>query len=125
MSNTERPLSPHLSIYRWPVTMTLSILHRITGVAMSIGLILLAGWLVQAAAGPEQYQQVRTAMGSLPGRILLVLVGFAFFLHFCNGIRHLVWDLGYGFEKQQASASAWWVLALALALNTVYWLLVP
>lgn len=125
MSDTERPLSPHLSIYRWPVTMTLSILHRVTGVAMSIGLLALTGWLVQAAAGPEQYQQVRVAMGSPPGRLLLVAVSFAFFLHLGNGIRHLVWDLGYGFEKRQANASAWFVVVLALVLTGAFWVLAP
>jgi succinate dehydrogenase cytochrome b subunit len=125
MRNTERPLSPHLSVYRWPVTMTVSILHRITGVAMSIGLVVLTGWLVRAAAGPEQYQQIRVALGSPPGQILLVVASFAFFLHFGNGIRHLVWDLGFGFEKRQANASAWFVVVLAVVLTVLFWAVAP
>jgi succinate dehydrogenase / fumarate reductase cytochrome b subunit len=125
MSNTERPLSPHLTIYRWPVTMTVSILHRVTGVTLSIALVLLTAWLVQAAGGPEQYQQVRVAMGSPPGQILLVLVSFAFFLHLGNGIRHLFWDLGYGFEKHQANASAWFVVLLAVVLTVLFWVFAP
>lgn len=121
MTDSERPLSPYLTVYRWPVTMTVSILHRISGVTLSIGLVLLAGWLVRVAAGPEQYQGIRVALGSLPGRLLLVLISLAFFLHLANGIRHLAWDLGYGFEKQQANASAWFVVVLAAALTILFW----
>ena len=72
MSNTGRPLSPHLSIYRWPITMVLSILHRVTGVAMSIGLIVLAAWLMQAAAGPEAYLRFTATMSTFVGKLLLV-----------------------------------------------------
>ena len=105
--------------------MTVSILHRVTGVTLSIALVLLTAWLVQAAGGPEQYQQVRVAMGSPPGQILLVLVSFAFFLHLGNGIRHLFWDLGYGFEKHQANASAWFVVLLAVVLTVLFWVFAP
>lgn len=103
--------------------MTLSILHRITGVAMSVGLIVMAAWLIQAAAGPEEYQYFRAAMSTLVGRVLLIGWSFAFFLHLANGVRHLVWDTGRGFEKAQANASAWFVLLLAVALTAVLWLL--
>ena len=75
----------------------------------------------RAAAGPEQYQGIRVALGSLPGRLLLVLISLAFFVHLANGIRHLVWDLGYGFEKRQANASAWFVVVLAAALTILFW----
>lgn len=119
MSN--RPLSPHLSIYRWPITMLLSILHRMTGVAMAIGLILLATWLLQAANGPEEYQYFRSAMSSVIGRLLLIAWTFAFFLHLGNGVRHLVWDTGRGFEKRTANASAWFVLGFAVAMTAIYW----
>ena len=122
MKHSERPLSPHLTIYRWPITMTLSILHRMTGVAMSIGLVVLAIWLIQAAAGPEEYQYFRAAMSTLIGRLLLIGWSFAFFLHLANGIRHLIWDTGRGFEKQQARISAWFVLILAAALTAILWL---
>lgn len=121
MSNSDRPLSPHLSVYRWPISMTLSILHRVTGVGMSIGLIALAAWLVQAAAGPEQYQYFRAEMAAPIGKILLIGWTFAFFLHFCNGIRHLVWDTGRGFEMRQVRASAWTVVFMSLVLTAGFW----
>ena len=121
MSNTERPLSPHLSIYRWPITMTLSILHRGTGVAMSIGLIVLAAWLVYAATGPAEYARFAALMSTLVGRLLLIGWSFAFFYHLANGIRHLVWDTGRGFEKRQANASAWFVLIVATAVTAGFW----
>ena len=121
MSNTGRPLSPHLTIYRWPITMVLSILHRATGVAMSIGLIVLAAWLMQAAAGPEAYLRFTMVMSGLVGKLLLVGWSFAFFFHAANGVRHLVWDTGRGFDKQSAERSAWLVLAFAVAMSTIFW----
>ncbi len=123
MSNAVRRLSPHLSIYRWPITMTLSILHRVTGVAMSVGFIVLAAWLASAAAGPDVYQQFMDWMSTLVGRLLLIGWSFAFFFHLANGVRHLFWDLGHGFEKYQANASAWFVLLLAVGMTVVYWML--
>lgn len=121
MSESGRPLSPHLTIYRWPITMTLSILHRATGIALSLGLLVLVGWLTQAAAGPEQYENFRYAMATPAGIILLIGWTFAFFLHLANGVRHLVWDLGYGFERSQANASAWFALAFAVVLTGLFW----
>ena len=102
--------------------MVLSILHRITGIGMALGLIALAAWLVQAAAGPESYQYFRTAMAMPLGQLLLAGWTFAFFLHLGNGIRHLVWDSGRGFEKGHSRASAWAVLVLAVVLTAVIWL---
>jgi succinate dehydrogenase / fumarate reductase cytochrome b subunit len=122
MSNHGRPLSPHLSIYRWPITMLLSILHRITGVAMAIGLIVLAAWLTNAAAGPEKYQYFRALMGTPLGIVLMIGWTFAFFVHLGNGIRHLVWDSGRGFERSQANASAWVVLIIAAVLTAAFWM---
>ncbi len=121
MSNTERPLSPHLSIYRWPITMTLSILHRATGVAMTAGLVLLTAWLVNAAAGAVEYEQFAAAMSTLVGRLVLIGWSFAFFYHLANGIRHLVWDTGRGFEKHQANASAWFVIIAAILITGGFW----
>lgn len=123
MSKTDRPLSPHLSIYRWPITMVLSILHRMTGIAMAIGLVVLAAWLMNAASGPEQYQYFRDSISSPPGILLLIGWTLAFFVHLGNGIRHLVWDSGHGFEIPQANASAWIVLAFAGIVTAVLWLL--
>jgi len=125
MSNNDRPLSPHLSIYRWPITMTLSILHRATGLALSVGLIVLVAWLFGAASDDASYSLILAALDSVPGRVWLIGWSFAFFFHLSNGIRHLVWDAGFGFEKHQANASAWFVLVLALILTTAFWVLRP
>ncbi len=103
--------------------MTLSILHRISGVAMSAGLIVLSLWLIHAASGPEEYQYFRAAMSTMVGRILMLGWSFAFFLHLGNGIRHLVWDTGRGFEKGHSRASAWFVLLLAVVLTGGLWML--
>ena len=121
MSNSGRPLSPHLSIYRWPITMVLSILHRMTGVAMSIGLVVLAAWLMQAAAGPEAYLRFTTTMSTVVGKLFLVGWSFAFFFHAANGIRHLVWDTGRGFDKQSANRSAWIVVGFAVIATAAFW----
>ena len=121
MSNPDRPLSPHISIYRWPITMAASILHRATGIAMAVGLIVLAAWLLAAAAGPDDYRTFQYTMMSLPGRLLLIGWSLAFFYHLSNGIRHLVWDAGKGFERQQANRSTWIVFASAAVLTSLFW----
>ena len=121
MNNNDRPLSPHLSIYRWPVTMVTSILHRATGVAMAVGFLLLVGWLFDAASGPEVYDKFLGVMNSTIGCVLLVGWSFAFFYHLANGIRHLVWDTGRGLEKEQATASAWFVIAASIVLTAIFW----
>jgi len=121
MNNNDRPLSPHLSIYRWPVTMVSSILHRGTGLAMSVGFILFVVWLADAANGPDAYAVFAKAMGSTVGLVLLVGWSFAFFYHLSNGIRHLVWDTGRGLEKGQATLSAWVVIVIAVVLTAAFW----
>jgi succinate dehydrogenase / fumarate reductase cytochrome b subunit len=124
MTKHDRPLSPHLSIYRWPVTMTLSILHRMTGVALSIGLVVLVALLQSIANGAASYAALADLLTTMPGKILLFGWCFAFFLHLCNGVRHLFWDLGLGFEKRQADLSAWAVIVSATVLTCTYWLFV-
>ncbi len=121
MSNHGRPLSPHISIYRWPITMVLSILHRATGIAMSVGLIVLVAWLFDAASGPEAYAVFQSAMGSLLGKLLLIGWSLAFFYHLSNGVRHLLWDTGRGMEKDQANRSSWVVLVGTLVLTALFW----
>ena len=121
MSNNGRPLSPHLSIYRWPITMTMSILHRATGVAMSVGFIVLAGWLFDAAMGAETYAAMLSYLDTMLGKLLLMGWSFAFFFHLSNGVRHLIWDSGRGFEIATANASAWFVLLLAIVLTALFW----
>lgn len=123
MSNQGRPLSPHLSVYRWPITMTLSILHRVTGAALSVGFVVLALWLISAASGNIAYDRFLSLLSTLPGRLLLIGWSFAFFLHLCNGVRHLVWDTGRGLEKQQATKSAWVVIGLTIVMTLGYWLI--
>lgn len=125
MTTNDRPLSPHLSVYRWPITMALSILHRGTGLVNAVGFMLLAAWLVSAAAGEAEYGRFAALMSTLPGRLVLVAFSFSFFYHLANGVRHLFWDAGYGFEKAQANASAWFVIGLALAVTVLFWVLLP
>ncbi len=121
MTNNDRPLSPHISIYRWPITMTTSILHRATGVAMSVGFVVLAVLLFSAASGADSYSIFVSYLNSPVGKLLLIGWSFAFFFHLANGIRHFIWDSGRGFEKRTASASAWFVLLLGVALTAVFW----
>jgi succinate dehydrogenase / fumarate reductase cytochrome b subunit len=101
--------------------MTLSILHRITGLALAVGLIALAYWLLAVAAGGADYQQAVALMSGVLGRLCLIGWSFAFFLHLANGVRHLFWDIGRGFEIRQAHASAWFVLAFAVAMTVIFW----
>ena len=122
MSKAGRPLSPHLTIYRWPISMTLSILHRLTGVALSGGLVILTIWLLALSYGATAYEPVAALLGTLLGKLLLVAFSYAFFFHFCNGIRHLFWDVGKGFEMRQVVASAWTVVAASLALTLLFWM---
>ena len=121
MTNPGRPLSPHLSIYRWPVTMTLSILHRVSGICLSIGLLMFAWWLLALSSGDLAYANFIDFIGSLPGRLMLVGWSLAFFYHLANGIRHLFFDVGRGFELKTANAVAWFVLLLALLLTAGFW----
>lgn len=115
MDRAERPLSPHLQVYRWQITMALSILHRGTGIALSAGLIVFVYWLLSLAGGPAAYADSQAILGS--GLLKLCYVGwaFCFFYHLANGIRHLAWDLGYGFEKSQICSTGWAVVAFAVA----------
>ena len=121
MAADNRPLSPHLQIYRPQITSVLSIFHRITGVILSIGILVLVAWLAAAAAGPAAYETVTALMGSVPGRLLLFGWTLAFFYHFLNGIRHLEWDTGRGFEIPQVVKSGWTVVILALFLTLLLW----
>ena len=102
--------------------MTLSILHRVTGVALSAGLIVLTIWLLALSIGAPAYGQIAALLGSIVGRLLLVGFSFAFFFHLCNGIRHLFWDMGKGFEMRQVTASAWSVVVASSALTLWLWL---
>ena len=121
MSQAARPTSPHLQIYRWPLSMALSILHRATGVALAIGSILLVALLLALASGPESYARVRGFAGSWLGLILLFGWSWALCFHLCNGIRHLFWDAGYGYSIQRARTSGLAVVVISVVLTAVIW----
>jgi len=101
--------------------MALSILHRITGIALSLGFVVLVAWLFDAASGPETYASFVSVMDSVIGKLFLIGWSFAFFYHLANGARHLVWDTGRGLEKDRANLSSWLVLIMAVALTAVFW----
>lgn len=122
MSASNRPLSPHLQIYRWQWTMALSILHRFTGVALAVGALLLVCWLLQVAGDAEGYRGLQAFIGSWFGRLLLFGWTFSLFYHLCNGIRHLVWDTGYGYELDTAYASAIAVVVASAVLTVGCWI---
>lgn len=123
--NTEgRPLSPHLTVYRWPITMTLSILHRMTGVALSFGLVAFVIWLEAIAFDAVPYDSVKAFMDSLPGQVMLFGWCMSFFFHLSNGVRHLIWDTGRLFEKSQANASSWFVIIATVVFTAAYWFMV-
>ena len=118
-----RPLSPHLGVYKFMYTMSLSILHRMTGLAASFGFLLFTWWLMALATGHDSYQRVMEFLQTPFAKLLLVGFTFAFVYHTCNGIRHLVWDTGRGLERAQARRSAWVVIVLSLLLTAlVVWL---
>jgi succinate dehydrogenase / fumarate reductase cytochrome b subunit len=114
-----RPLSPHLTVYRFAYTMALSILHRITGTALSVGLIALVVWLGSLAAGEKAYTNFLSVAASWPFKVLVGLWVVAFVYHLCNGIRHLFWDAGLGLERVQARRSGRIVVIAVVVLSTV------
>lgn len=118
---TARPLSPHLQIYRWQLTMVLSIVHRTTGVALAVGTLLLIALLLALAAGPDAYQTVRAFCSSWLGLLLLFGWSWALCYHLCNGIRHLVWDIGWGFEIPRAYLTGWLVVGTSLLMTVLIW----
>lgn len=124
MAQANRPLSPHLQIFHWYLTMALSIGHRVTGIGMALGLCLLAWWLLALASGPDAFATVQTVMHSWLGVLVLFLYTFALFYHLGNGFRHLVWDFGYGFELQTAFNSGIAVLAFAGAMTILTWIVI-
>ncbi len=123
MATPERPTSPFTDVYRWQITMTLSFLHRITGVVLAVGAFGVAWWLLAVSASDQRYTQFAELAGSLPGS--LVLCGFSYCLvyHLLNGLRHLLWDSGRGFEIKQFYVTGWAVVVLSFVLTGCIWLL--
>jgi succinate dehydrogenase / fumarate reductase cytochrome b subunit len=122
-----RPRSPSVQlggmIWRWHVTMAASILHRLTGSGLYVGAIIFMLWALSLASGGEGYASFTGVMGSIPGKLVLFGLTLCVFYHLCNGIRHLFWDAGLGFEIKTATTSAWLVIGLAVVLSVGFWVL--
>ena len=120
----KRPLSPHLQIYRWTWTMAMSIFHRATAIALYVGTIFLAFWLVALASGPEAYASAAWFFGSWIGYLILFGYTWALMHHMLGGVRHFVWDFGHGFEPSQRFLLAKLTLVGSIALTVVIWAVV-
>ena len=124
MPTRQRPISPHLQIYKPQITTVLSILHRITGVILAFGAFGIAWWLLAVSAATEpHFDQFMQLIASIPGKILLAGFSWCLIYHLLNGLRHLLWDSGRGFEIKQTYATGWAVVVLSLALVAVLWAL--
>ena len=123
-STRKRPLSPFLTVYRWQYTMALSILHRVTGCALSVGLLLFVYWLLAAATGHDEYETALAFFTHPLVRVLLIGFSFAFFYHLLNGARHMTWDTGHGLERKSARLSGWIVFLGAIAATALFWVLI-
>jgi succinate dehydrogenase / fumarate reductase cytochrome b subunit len=117
----ERPLSPHLQIYRWSWTMAMSIFHRTTGVANYLGTVLVAAWLLAMATGPGTYDAVQGFFGSILGRLILFGYTWSLMHHMLGGVRHLVWDFGHGMEPGQRMNMARFTLVGSVAMTLLIW----
>ena len=124
MADTQRPLSPHLQVYRWQVQMVSSIVHRATGIALAAGSLLLVAGLLELASGEAGYNGFRQVIGSPIGLVLLLGWSWALFYHLCNGIRHLVQDAGAGYAIPQFVRSSWLSVIASLLLTALVWAVV-
>ena len=123
MADDPRPLSPHLQIYRPQVTSVLSIAHRLTGVILAFAALLLTYWLASAAYGPESFARAQAVLESWFGRLVLFGFTFSLFYHLCNGIRHLGWDLGWGFDLVKLRLTGVLVIIASMGLTVLSWML--
>jgi len=123
MANThrERPLSPHLQVYRPLINMVMSIVHRVTGVALYVGTLLLAWWLAALASGPAYFSTVADIFGSTPGRIVLLGYTWALMHHMLGGLRHFIWDTGHGYDLATVDRLSWGTIVGSLALTAGIW----
>jgi succinate dehydrogenase / fumarate reductase cytochrome b subunit len=117
-----RPVSPHVQIYSWPISMVTSIAHRATGIILAVGSVVLAIWLIAAGSGPDAFASVNGFAASWFGQLLMFGWSFALFFHLCNGIRHLVWDTGVGLELETARLSGFVAIGVAVALTLIVWI---
>ena len=121
MADTRRPLSPHLQIYKWQVQMVTSIVHRATGIALSVGTLLVLWGVFSLASGEDSYNQFKTCLGSPIGMILMIGWSWALFYHLCNGIRHLFQDGGMGYAIPQFIRSSWLSIIGSFVLTIIVW----
>lgn len=121
MAENARPTSPHLSVYRWQLTMILSILHRASGAALAVGTVVLIAALLALANGPEAYARVQALCGSPIGLLFLFGWTWALCYHLCNGVRHLFWDIGWGFEIPRVYLTGWMVVVLSALMTIAIW----
>ncbi len=119
----KRPMSPHVSVWRWHITMFGSILHRATGMALYFGAAVAVAWLFVMTFGEERYDQFASLVGSIPGQVILFGLLLSAVYHALNGVRHLVWDAGHGFRIATANATGWLVLLLSIAGTAAIWVL--
>ena len=119
----ERPLSPHLQVWRWHITMAVSILNRATGVALYVGALIAAGWAAALAAGPPAFDRYMGLLGSPLGKLVLFGLTVSIFFHLAAGIRHLVWDAGEGFETKTADMTAAAAFAFSIAASLAVWVI--
>lgn len=121
MANTQRPLSPHIQVYRWQVQMVSSILHRATGIALSVGTILVVCGLLELAGSEDSFNEYKSLIGSPVGMILLLGWSWALFYHLCNGVRHLIQDSGTGYTIPQFVRSSWLSAICSVVLTVLVW----
>ena len=119
----EPPLSPHLQVWRFHVTMYASILHRMTGVGLYVGALIAAAWAIALAQGPARYGQFKHLLGSLPGKVVMLGLTVCFFYHLANGVRHIVWDAGHGFDVKTANFNSIAAFAFTAAATLAVWLI--
>ncbi len=117
MASGNRPLSPHLQVYRPQITSILSILHRLTGVAMIGGAVMFTYWIAAATYGPEAFDRAQGVLGSWFGRLVLFGMAVSLFYHLGNGVRHMAWDIGWGYELPKLAASGWAVVVFSFVMT--------
>ena len=121
MNPGNRPLSPHLQVYKPQITSVLSILHRLTGIGLAAGAVVLVYWLTAAAYGPDAFEYAQGLLATWFGRLLLLGWTWALFYHLCNGIRHMYWDAGRGLELRQVRITGWFVVVASLGFTLISW----
>ena len=122
MNTSNRPLSPHIQVYKMPLSALLSILHRLTGLALSFAAVILVMWVFSLAYMPTVAIGFHVFFASTMGQVLLMALTFAFFYHFCNGIRHLFWDIGKGYEIKSLNRSGIFAIVAAVVLTAIVWI---